>query len=76
MVVAAGWYAWSQMTPAGHSAIMLRLAYWLGPFIFAILLGGIWGWIRYSLRAWANAATALSVLFAILMVVASLPKPH
>jgi hypothetical protein len=60
---------WAMMTPAGHEALVLKLIAWLGP---ALLLGAVWGWIRYSKRQWMIATSVMVVAMATLFVAGQL----
>lgn len=54
--------AWNAMTPLGQTAVLMKLAGLLGLFAPAIVLGALWGWIRYSRSAWAQATVVLFIL--------------
>lgn len=53
---------WNAMTPAGHTAFLLKLAEFVGYFAPAIVLGALWGWIKYSRSSWAWATGIFFIL--------------
>jgi hypothetical protein len=40
------------MTDAERTAIGLKLAFAAGYCLPAVILGAIWGWIKFSVRSW------------------------
>jgi hypothetical protein len=62
MVVIAVAVIWNMVTPAEHSIFLLKLAGWIGVALPTIVLGAIWGWIRYSKSAWLWATLTFATL--------------
>ena len=70
VVVTAFVIIWNMMTPAGHSALMLKATWWVGAFSPAILIGAAAGWLKYSRKTWAwtTGVLAFGTLTVIMMV--------
>jgi hypothetical protein len=68
IVVIAAVITWKVMTPAGHQALLLKLARWVGIFTSATLLGAGWGWIKYSRASWGWATSVFAFLTFVLLL--------